>query len=61
MKLSPGDSTYGARKMAPQDGLLEALDMIESTQIQFFKKDQVARLMVCKGILLNRLDKLFFL
>jgi len=39
------------------DAIYEALEMIEGTQLQFLKKEQIGRLMVSKGILLSKLDK----
>lgn len=56
IKLSTGDQS-SARKVAAQDVLIDALNMIESTQIQLLRKDQIARLMVNKGICLSKLDK----
>lgn len=57
LKLSLGDPACNSRKISAQDALIEALDMIEGTQLQFLKKEQISQLMICKGVFLNRLDK----
>jgi hypothetical protein len=57
LKLSSGDATCTSRKLTPLDALVEALDLVEGTQFKLLRREQIGRLMVCKGILLNRLDK----
>uniref|UniRef100_A0A914NQC6 PIK-related kinase FAT domain-containing protein n=1 Tax=Meloidogyne incognita TaxID=6306 RepID=A0A914NQC6_MELIC len=42
---------------AAQDALIEALNLIEGVQLNVLKRDQISRLMICKGIVLSKLDK----
>uniref|UniRef100_A0A183C2W8 FATC domain-containing protein n=1 Tax=Globodera pallida TaxID=36090 RepID=A0A183C2W8_GLOPA len=58
LKLASGDVSSTAKKVkAQQDAILEALETIEGTPFNFLKRDQIARLMTNKGILLSRMDK----
>uniref|UniRef100_A0A914NGX3 PIK-related kinase FAT domain-containing protein n=1 Tax=Meloidogyne incognita TaxID=6306 RepID=A0A914NGX3_MELIC len=41
---------------AAQDALIEALNLIEGVQLNVLKRDQISRLMICKGIVLSKLD-----
>uniref|UniRef100_A0A183C2W9 FAT domain-containing protein n=1 Tax=Globodera pallida TaxID=36090 RepID=A0A183C2W9_GLOPA len=57
LKLASGDVSSTAKKVKAQDAILEALETIEGTPFNFLKRDQIARLMTNKGILLSRMDK----
>uniref|UniRef100_A0A914HGT5 Non-specific serine/threonine protein kinase n=1 Tax=Globodera rostochiensis TaxID=31243 RepID=A0A914HGT5_GLORO len=57
LKLASGDVSSTAKKVKAQDAILEALETIEGTPFNCLKRDQIARLMTNKGILLSRMDK----
>uniref|UniRef100_A0A915D3U7 PI3K/PI4K catalytic domain-containing protein n=1 Tax=Ditylenchus dipsaci TaxID=166011 RepID=A0A915D3U7_9BILA len=58
LKLAASPNTAAViGRQTPQDALYDALDVMENTQLQFLKRDQIARLMITKGIVLSKLDK----
>ncbi|KAL3088823.1 hypothetical protein niasHT_023171 [Heterodera trifolii] len=57
LKRASGDVSSTTKKLKAQDAILEALETIEGTSFQYMKRDQIARLMTNKGILLARMEK----
>lgn len=48
---------YATLRQNAQEALYDALDVIENTELQFLKQDQISKLMVMKGVILSKLDK----
>lgn len=52
---------WNGRQKTAKDLLYEALDVVNKTQVQFLKKDQISKIMLIKGIILSKLHRFYLI
>lgn len=60
IELAEISNNGNGKQKSAQDLLHEALDVIDRTQVQFLKKDQISKIMLIKGIILSKLHRFDF-
>lgn len=50
-------SNEGIHMNKAQESLYEAIDIVESTNVEFLSNEAISRLLTIKGVLLSKLDK----